>query len=105
MKQSDGFDARRLRSRGARGWPLRLGVLFGALLAMLGALMTLTGLASLLGRGEALGALGTNDAGAVASGLGMAILLVGVFIWRRCRRRLRQPNELSMARHLMKKRD
>ncbi|WP_313027653.1 hypothetical protein [Pseudomonas lopnurensis] len=105
MKQSDGFDARRLRPRGRGGWPLRLGAALGALLAISGTLLTLAGLASLLGRGEALGALGTSDSAFIALVLGLIVLLVGVTIWRSCRRRLRQPNELSMARHLLKKRD
>jgi hypothetical protein len=37
--------------------------------------------------------------------LGLLLLSFGVLLWRRCRRRLRRPSDLSMAPHLMKKRD
>ena len=87
MKFSDGFDARRLRPRNASNWRLRLGAGLAALFAALGPL---------------------NESPATASVFvvtGLLLLSVGVLLWRRCRRRLRRPSDLSMAPHLMKKRD
>ncbi|KAF0865404.1 hypothetical protein [Pseudomonas sp. LD120] len=106
MKISDGFDARRLRPKSPRNWRLRLGAAFCALLATCGVLLTLASIASLLGRAPALGELNTNKAGAaVVLLIGVVVLYVGVRLWRRCRRRMRQPMALNMAPHLMKKQD
>jgi membrane protein implicated in regulation of membrane protease activity len=106
MKQSDGFDARRLRPRSAGTWRLRLGAAFAALLATFGVLLSMAGIAALLGQHSVLGPLNES---AVAAGLfaliGLALLYVGVMLWRRCRRRLRHASNLRMAPHLMKKRD
>lgn len=106
MKFSDGFDARRLRPRNASNWRLRLGAGLAALFAAFGVLLTLAGTATLFGQPAALGPL--NDSPATASVFvvtGLLLLSVGVLLWRRCRRRLRRPSDLSMAPHLMKKRD
>ena len=106
MKISDGFDARRLRPKGPRNWRLRLGATFSALLALCGVLLAITGAASLLGHTPALGELNASPAGsAVVLLLGLLLLYVGVWLWRRCRRRMRQPLTLNMAPHLMKKHD
>ncbi|ALH99926.1 hypothetical protein C1Y08_19075 [Pseudomonas sp. FW306-02-F02-AA] len=106
MKKSDGFDARRLRPKGPRNWRYRFGAAFSALLATLGVLLALAGAASLLGHPPALGELNTSRAGAaVVLALGLLLLYVGVALWRRCRRRMRQPRELNLAPHLMKKHD
>ncbi|MCE4054082.1 hypothetical protein [Pseudomonas sp. Au-Pse12] len=106
MKISDGFDARRLRPKSPRNWRLRLGAGFSALLATFGVLLAMAGVASLLGRAPALGEINASPAGsAVILAVGLLLLYVGVRLWRRCRRRMRQPLALNMAPHLMKKHD
>ena len=106
MKLSDGFDARRLRPKGPRNWRLRLGAAFSALLATFGVLLAMAGAASLLGRPPALGELNASPAGsAVILVVGLLLLYAGVGLWRRCRRRMRQPQTLNIAPHLMKKHD
>ena len=93
MKLSDDFDARRLRPLQPRNWRLRIGAGLGALFAAFGILLTMAGVASLVGRAPALGAL--NDSTGEA----------GIAFWRRCRRRLRRPSDLSLSPSLLKKRD
>ncbi|QLG92163.1 hypothetical protein HZF02_09395 [Pseudomonas yamanorum] len=106
MKISDGFDARRLRPKGPRNWRLRLGACFAALLAILGVLLAIAGAASLLGHSPALGELNASPGGAaVLLVIGLLVLWFGVWLWRRCRRRMRQPLSLNIASHLMKKHD
>lgn len=106
MKLSDGFDARRLRPRGPGNWRMRFAAILAALFAAVGVLLTMAGAASLLGRAPSLGAL--NDSTAAATTLlvlGLLLLWAGIAVWRMCRRRLRRPSDLSMAPHLLKKRD
>ena len=106
MKISDGFDARRLRPKGPSNWRLRLGVAFAALLALCGLLLSLAGAAGLFGHSPALGELNASPGGAaVLLGSGLLILWLGVWLWRRCRRRMREPLALNIASHLMKKHD
>ncbi|WP_025127085.1 hypothetical protein [Pseudomonas sp. PH1b] len=106
MKISDGFDARRLRPKSPRNWRLRLGAAFSALLAAFGVLLAMAGAASLLGRAPALGEINASAPGsAVILLIGLVLLYVGVRLWRRCRRRMREPLALNMAPHLMKKHD
>ncbi|WP_340052334.1 hypothetical protein [Pseudomonas proteolytica] len=106
MKISDGFDARRLRPKGPSNWRLRLGVAFAALLALCGLLLSLAGTAGLFGHSPALGELNASPGGAaVLLVSGLLILWLGVWLWRRCRRRMRQPLSLNIASHLMKKHD
>ncbi|WP_394233451.1 hypothetical protein [Pseudomonas anguilliseptica] len=106
MKHSDGFDARRLRPRNASNWRLRLGAGLAALFATLGVLLSMAGIATLLGQPAALGPLNESPAAAIVLVvIGLLLLTFGVLLWRRCRRRLRRPSDLSMAPHLMKKRD
>lgn len=105
MKLSNGFDARRLRSRQSGGWGARLVAALGALLAACGILLALTGVASLFGHAPALGDLNTSTGGAlVLVGVGLVVLYVGVWLWRRSRRR-RHPSGLNLSPHLMKKHD
>ena len=47
----------------------------------------------------------TSLGSAVILVVGLLLLYFGVAFWRRCRRRMRQPRELNMAPHLMKKHD
>jgi membrane protein implicated in regulation of membrane protease activity len=104
MKLSDGFDARRLRPRRSGGWCLRLLSLLAILLAGLGLALCLGGIALWLGHPTALAALPGSSPGALLL-LGGVALFSGVLAWRLCRRRGRAPSELSMAPHLLKKRD
>jgi uncharacterized membrane protein YidH (DUF202 family) len=95
-----------LRPKGPRNWRLRLGAAFSALLATCGVLLAMAGAASLLGRPPALGELNASPLGsAVILAIGLLLLYFGVWLWRRCRRRMRQPQALNMAPHLMKKHD
>lgn len=107
MKLSDGFDARRLRPRGPGGLRWRLGAVLAALLASLGVLLTLAGASTLLGRPAMLALLNDSIGAAITLLLGGLLLLwLGVGLWRRCRRHMRQrySNELSLSPRLLKKR-
>lgn len=106
MKLSDGFDARRLRPRNPSNWRLRLGAGLAALFAAIGVLLSMAGIATLLGRPTALGPLNESPTAAgVFIIIGLLLLSFGVLLWRRCRRRSRLSSDLSMAPQLMKKRD
>lgn len=105
MKLSDDFDARRLRPRQPGNWRLRLGAAFGALLATLGILLLLAGIASLAGRVPRLTSLTSSTETMAVFGLSLILLWLGIAVWRRCRRRLLRPSDLSMAPYLLKKRD
>jgi len=106
MKISDGFDARRLRPKGPSNWRLRIGAGFAALLAIGGVLLAIAGGAGLVGHSPALGELNASPGGsAILLVIGLLVLWFGVLLWRRCRRRMRQPLSLNIASHLMKKHD
>jgi hypothetical protein len=106
MKLSDGFDARRLRPKGQSNWRFRIGAAIAALLAMSGVLLAMAGIASLLGHAPGLGDLNTNRRRCGDdSGDWLVVLYLGVWLWRRSRRRSRQSRELNMSPHLMKKHD
>lgn len=103
--KSDGFDARRLRSRGSATWRWRFLAGCGAVFAGLGILLLMAGAATLLGRPSALGPL-NESVGAAISVLvaGILLLWAGVYVWRRCRRRMRRSDDLSLSPGLLKKR-
>lgn len=106
MKLSDDFDARRLRPRQPKNWRLRIGAALGALLASLGILLAMAGIASLAGRAPVLGTINDSAAeAAVVLLVGLLMLWAGISFWRRCRRRIRGPIGLSLPAHLLKKRD
>ena len=106
MKISDGFDARRLRPKTPSNWRSRLVLTFAALLTLFGALLLLAGAASLIGRPSALGELNASPTGAtLVLVFGLLVSWLGVWMWRRRRRQMRQPLGLNMAPHLMKKHD
>lgn len=106
MKLSDDFDARRLRPSQPKTWRLRIGAAVGALLATLGILLSMAGIASLAGRAPVLGTLNDSTGEAIVLLLfGLFLLWAGISFWRRCRRRMRRPSDLSLSPHLLKKRD
>jgi len=106
MKVSDGFDARRLRPRGSGNWRMRIVAAFAALLATFGVLLVLAGVSSLIGHPQALGELNASPTGAIVIVVGgLVALYLGVWIWRRSRRRQRHQGDLSLSPHLMKKHD
>ncbi|MCO7517252.1 hypothetical protein NJF44_20205 [Pseudomonas guariconensis] len=106
MKLRDSLDAKRLRPREPRNWGARLAAGLSALLATLGVLLAMAGIAGLLGNYEALAELNANRPLAVTLAVvGLLLLYVGVRFWRRSRIRLRRSRELNLAPHLMKKHD
>ena len=106
MKISDGFDARRLRPKDPSNWRSRLVLTFAALLTLFGVLLILAGATSLIGQPTALGELNASPAGAaLVLIIGLFISWLGVWLWRRRRRQMRQPLGLNMSPHLMKKHD
>lgn len=105
MKRTDGFDARRLRPRERRSWGSRFGALLGLLLILLGAILTVFGATSLLTSSEALASMALDREAAVISlTLGLILLMTGLLIRRRVRRRSREPSGLSLSPGLRKKR-
>lgn len=104
MKHTDGFDARRLRPRGPKSWRLRIVMTIGVLLIIAAALLILLAIASLLGNPQSLELLAGRDAGMVLLAVGIVLFLTGLLLCRSARRRLRGSGDLSMSRHLMKKR-
>lgn len=106
MKIADGFDARRLRPKTPSNWRSRLILTLAALLTLFGMLLLLAGITSLLGHPVAPSELDTSPTGAsVTAVLGLLVGWLGIWLWRRRRRYMRQPLGLNMAPHLMKKRD
>ncbi|MES2818918.1 MAG: hypothetical protein V4812_08060 [Pseudomonadota bacterium] len=105
MKQSDGFDARRLRPPGPAKWRWRWGTLLAALLVLLGTALAFAGAAALSGHPLTRLAEADGSLSAVLLGLGLVALGLGFWVWRSCRRRLRPSNGLCLAPHLLKKRD
>lgn len=106
MKISDGFDARRLRPKGQSNWRMRFGAVLSALFATAGVLLAMAGIASLIGHPAALGELNASPTGAVVTiVVGLFLLYIGVWLWRRSRLRRRRAGELNMSPHLMKKHD
>lgn len=106
MKLKGSFDAKRLRPRQQRNWGARLAAGLSALLATLGVLLAMAGVAGLLGNYPALQELNTNKPlSSILTGAGLLLLWLGVRFWRRSRIRLRRGRELSLSPHLMKKHD
>ena len=92
--------------RRPKTWRRRIGAGLGALLAAFGILLAMAGVASLAGRAPVLGTLNDSTGEAtVLLLLGLFLLWAGIAFWRRCRRRLRRPSDLSLSPSLMKKRD
>ncbi len=106
MKSSQGFNARRLRKRSSGGWRYRLGAALGAVLLTLGLLLAMAGIATLLGHPPQVTGLDTTTTGAaILAGIGVVVLYLGLWFWRRSRRGMRRSRELDLAPHLMKKHD
>ncbi|WP_313338153.1 hypothetical protein [Stutzerimonas nitrititolerans] len=104
MKHTDGFDARRLRPRGPRSWRLRIVFAVGVLLAIAGTLLALFAAASLLGSPQLAELMVERDAGVALLAVGIGLLLIGLLLGRSAWRRLRASGDLSMSRHLMRRR-
>ena len=105
MKRTDGFDARRLRPRQHRSWGSRLGAALGLLLIVAGALFIGTGVASLFSDIDALTSMPLDKEAAVTLlTLGLILLLLGIFMRRRVRRRMHTPSGLSFSPRLKKRR-
>ncbi len=102
MKLSDDFDARRLRPRSPRRWPLCLAACLALMCLLAGLASLFTAAISLWHNPLALAE--PTGAAAVLAPAGLALLGLGILGWRQCRRRLRRPDELSMAPHLLKRR-
>ncbi|MBJ9975674.1 hypothetical protein IAE35_07715 [Pseudomonas sp. S75] len=106
MKLKGSFDAKRLRPREPGNWGARLTAALSALLATLGILLAMAGIAGLLGNYDALAELNANHP--LAAGLvvfGLALLYLGVRLWRMSRIRLRRSRDLNLSPHLMKRHD
>ena len=99
MKLSDGFDARRLRTRGPGRWRCRIALAGAAVLACLGILLSMAGIAGLLGHRPTPPLDGSPLA---LLSVGLLLLWLGILAWRICRARQRRQGSLSIARHLMK---
>ena len=105
MKRTDGFDARRLRPRQHRSRGSRLGAALGLLLIVAGALFIGTGVASLFSDIDALASMPLDKEAAVTLlTLGLILLLLGIFMRRRVRRRMQTPSGLSFSPRLKKRR-
>jgi hypothetical protein len=104
MKLTDNFDARRLRPREPRRWRSRFGMLLALLLIIFGALLTLTGAASLLGIKQFDGMMLEAEMAIASLLLGLFLLWIGLFIRRGIRRRLYGPSGISLSPRLGKKR-
>lgn len=106
MKLKGSFDAKRLRPRQAGNWGVRLAAALSALLATMGILLAMAGIAGLLGNYEALAELNANHSlAAILVALGLLLLYLGVRFWRLSRIRLRRSRDLNLSPHLMKKHD
>lgn len=106
MKLKGSIDAKRLRPRQPRSWGARLGAALSALLATLGVLLAMAGVAGLLGNYPALAEFNANKPlAATLTVVGLLMLWLGVRFWRLSRIRLRRARELNMSPHLIKKHD
>lgn len=105
MKRTNGFDARRLRPHERRSLGSRAGSAFGLLLIILGALSLGTGAASFIENIRAVANLSLEREAAIGLvAVGIVLLLLGIFVRNRVRRRLREPSGLSMSPRLRKRR-
>ncbi|MDH0304872.1 MULTISPECIES: hypothetical protein [unclassified Pseudomonas] len=106
MKLKGSFDAKRLRQREPSNWGARIAAALSVLLGTLGILLSMAGVAGLLGNYAAFAELNANrPLSAILSVLGLLLLYFGVRLWRRSRIRLRRGRELNLSPHLMKKHD
>lgn len=105
MKRTDGFDARRLRSRQHRSLGSRVGAAFGLLLIITGVLFLGAGAASFLEDVQTFASVPLEREAAITLiTLGAALCLLGIVVRSRVRQRLREPSGLSMSPRLKKRR-
>ena len=104
MKQSGGFDARRLRPPGPAKWRWRAGMLLALLLILAALALAVTGTAALFGQALMTGMTGIGAA-AAQWGLALLALGLGIKLWRTCWRRLHPTYDLCLSPHLLKKHD
>nr|WP_294976348.1 hypothetical protein [uncultured Pseudomonas sp.] len=106
MKLSDSFNPRTLRPKRPGRWRWRFAAALAAVIATLGILSAMAGVAALLRRQPAIGVLHIEPgAGAVLLVIGLLCLWLGVLFWRAARRRARGREGLSLSPRLMKRRD
>ncbi|MFB4393767.1 MULTISPECIES: hypothetical protein [unclassified Pseudomonas] len=106
MKLKGSFDAKRLRQREPGNWGARLAAGLSALVATLGILLAMAGIAGLLGNYQAFAELNANRPLSISLILsGLVLFWLGVRFWRRSRIRLRRSRELNLSAHLMKRHD
>ncbi|RFQ39628.1 hypothetical protein D0N87_03880 [Pseudomonas sp. ATCC 13867] len=106
MKLSDSFNPRALRPKRPGRWRWRFAAALAAVIATLGILSAMAGVAALLRRQPAVGVLHIEPgAGAVLLVIGLLCRLAGRAVWRAARRRARGREGLSLSPRLMKRRD
>ncbi|WP_144940542.1 hypothetical protein [Pseudomonas alabamensis] len=105
MKPTDRFDTPSSRAKGPGGRGAQLAAGLSAMIATLGILMAMAGVAGLLGNYEAFAELNANrPLASVLVVAGLLLLWLGVRGWRLSRLRLRRRHELGLSPHLTKKR-
>lgn len=102
MKQSGGFDARRLRPPEPAKWRWRVGMLLALLLVLTAVTLMITGIAALFGHPPMPSMAGTGAA-TVQLIIALPSLGLGIKLWRVCRRRLHPSYDLCLSPHLLKK--
>ena len=106
MKMTDKLDPPSLRPKRPGRWRWRFAAAIAAVIATLGILSAMAGVAALLRRQPAVGVLHIEPgAGAVLLVIGLFCLWLGVTFWRAARRRARGREGLSLSPRLMKRRD
>ncbi|QAX82131.1 hypothetical protein [Candidatus Pseudomonas adelgestsugas] len=105
MKIYDSFDIRRLRPKIQSNWHLHLAASFAALLVIVGLLLAgAGGVVGLFGHFLAFSLPSGNHSGsAILLVAGLLVLWLGIYLWRRSRRRIHQALSLNIASHLLKK--
>lgn len=104
MKQSGGFDARRLRPPGPAKWRWRAGLLLALLFILAALALAISGSAALVGH-PPMPSLAGSGAAIVQLASALLSLGLGLKLWRTCKRRLHPTYDLCLSPHLLKKHD